>query len=438
MTWIRNNLATFMLFAFIVLTILLFATGKLRWSSREIRSSAESGSAEHGEAAEKKVKGGKVVLDAEDFKASGVVVAAVQTSSVGETLEAPGEVQSIQTRLAQITPAIPGVVRAIHRLAGDLVTRGTALCTIESAELGAARAELESALAERDVTQRNYERWKQLYEKGLRSQTELWAEEADYNKARLRVEAAAARLRALGLEPDTSSKDRLGLNNRYELRSPLSGVVLQQQLTVGQNVEQKDVLFTVADLSYVWVTAAVYEKDLAGLHRGTSAIIHLQSQSSEPMSLEGRVEYVGQQADLQTRTVSVRITVINRKEPGNGRGYVLRPGMFATVRFITGRRPNALTLPADAVQDLSGESIVFVQVGGAQNSHDGETNSGGKNGKKDEGRIYVFEPRVVTLGNSDGKLTEIVKGVQRGDQVVVHNAYLLKSELEKEKIGEED
>ena len=427
-----------MLFALIVLMILLFATGKLRWSSREVHSSAESSSAEHGEAAEKKVKGGKVVLDAEDFKASGVIVAAVQTSSVGETLEAPGEVQSIQTRLAQITPPIPGVVRAIHRLAGDPVTRGTALCTIESVELGAARAELESALAERDVTQRNYERWKQLYEKGLRSQTELWAEEADYNKARLRVEAAAARLRALGLDPDTSSKDRLGLNNRYELRSPLGGVVLQQQLTVGQNVEQKDVLFTVADLSVVWVTAAVYEKDLARLHRGMSAIIPLQSQSSEPMSLEGRVEYVGQQTDSQTRTVSVRITVINRKEPGNGRGYVLRPGMFATVRFITARRPNTLALPADAVQDLNGQSIVFVQVGEAQNSQDRETNSAGKNGKKDEGRIYVFEPRVVTLGNSDGKFTEIVKGVQRGDQVVVHNAYLLKSELEKEKIGEED
>ena len=427
-----------MLFAFIALTILLLATGKLRWSSREVRSSAESSSAEHGEAAEKKVKGGKVVLDAEDFKASGVVVAAAQTSSVGETLEAPGEVQSIQTRLAQITPPIPGVVRAIHRLAGDPVTPGIALCTIESAELGAARAELESALAERDMTQRNYERWKQLYEKGLRSQTELWAEEADYNKARLRVEAAAARLRALGLDPDTSSKDRLSLNNRYELRSPLGGVVLQQQLTVGQNVEQKDVLFTVADLSRVWVTAAVYEKDLPGLHNGTSATIYLQRQSSEPMSLEGRVEYVGQQADLQTRTVPVRITVINRREPGNGRGYVLRPGMFATVRFITGRRPNALALPADAVQDLNGESIVFVQVAGTQNVQDGDTNSGGKNGKKGEGRIYVFEPRVVTLGISDGKLTEIVKGVQRGDKVVVHNAYLLKSELEKEKIGEED
>ena len=436
MNWIKNHVAACLLFAFLALTILLFAAGKLRWSSPEVHSSTESKTAETGEAAEKKVKQGKVVLDAEDFKASGVEIGEVKQGNVGETLQSPGEVQPMQNRVALVTPPTPGIVRVIHKIAGDPTSVGGALCTIESAELGSSRAELEGALAERDVTQRNYERWKQLYEKGLRSQTEVWAAEADYNKARLRVEAASARIRALGLDASSSGGEKSGLSNRYELRSPLNGVVLQQQLTVGQNVEQKDVLFTVADLSTVWVTASVHEKDVASIRRGTAALIELQGQDGSPTSLEGYVDYVSQQQDQQTRTVPVRITVRNRGEGRASQGNVLRPGMFTTVRFITSRRAATLAVPANAVQELNGQTIVFVEVFTADaESEKADSNAGGQPSGES---AHTFEPRVVTLGKSDGKLTEIVKGLKAGEKVVVRNGFLLKSELEKEKIGDVD
>lgn len=435
MNWIRNHLAASMLVVVAVLTILLFATGKLRWSSTEVRPSPESNNSEHGEAAEKKVKQGKVVLDAEDFKASGIEVSEVKQANVGETLQSPGEVQPMQTRLAEVTPSISGIVRVIHKIAGDPISAGGALCIIESTELGSNRAELEGAIAERDVTQRSYERLKELYEKGLRSQTEVWSAEADYNKARLRVEAASAHIRALGLDA-SSSREQSGLSNRYELRSPLNGVVLQQQLTIGQNVEQKDVLFTVADLSSVWVSAAVHEKDVASIHRGTVALIEIQGQDGSPTSLEGSVDYISQQQDQQSRTVPVRITVRNRGQGRASQGNLLRPGMFTTVRFVTSHRAAALAVPASAIQEINGQSLVFVEVLTGEAENEKSDSSG--NGQRSSEAAHTFEPRSVQVGMSDGKLTEIVKGLKAGEKVVVRNAFLLKSEMEKEKIGEEE
>ena len=436
MNWIKNHIALTLLIVLIGLAAVLLGTGRLRWGSSDEHAAVQSGNSESNEALEKKVKQGKVVLDPEDFEASGVEVTEVRQSSIAETLHAPGEVQPIQTRLAQITPPVAGIVRAIHRITGDAIPAGEALATIESMELGSSRAEVQSALAEREVAQRNYERWKQLYEKGLRSQTELWAAEADYNKARLRVEAASAHLRALGLDPSSSTREQPGLSSRYELRSPLSGIVLQQQLTIGQNVEQKDVLYTVADLSTVWVSAAIHERDIASIHKGVAAFVDIQQQDGSTVSLPGQVDYISQQADQQTRTVPVRVTVKNRKEPRASQGYLLRPGLFATVRFITGRKTATLALPVDAVQELNGQNVVFVQL--STNDSPQRATPSNEPARQSDKPSYTFEPRVVTLGMSDGKMTEIVKGVKTGERVVVRNAFLLKSELEKEKIGDQD
>ena len=442
MTWIKRNLAVVLLVGTIVVLGILFLNGNLQWNKG---SAGRASRVESSEAAEKKVSHGKVILDQDDLRASGVLVAAVGNGNVHETLEAPGEIDVAQNHLAQVTPAISGRVRSIRRLAGDAVDAGSVLCTIESSELGGARADLQSAVAEAAVTKRNLDRLRQLFEKGLRSETEVWASEAEYNKARLHVDAASAHLRALGINPDEQASERSGdLINQYELRSPLAGTILQQQLTIDQNVEQKDVLFTVADLSSVWVNASVNERDVAKLRNGMSASVQVQTQAVSPVVLDGLVAYLGQQADQQTRTVPVRVVISNPRMKG---GFLLRPGMFTTVRFMTATKPGVITVPPDAVQEMDGQMVVFLQ---SSNARSEETSPENKQGTEDEGHkgekiakpkgepSVVFEPRVVTLGISDGKAVEIVKGLQRGDKVVIRNAFLLKSELEKEKIGDVD
>ena len=449
MTWIKQNLATVLLIAMLGVLGVLFFNGNIQWKRGPAHGTSHSEGTEASEAAEKKVSHGKVVLDQDDLRASGVLVAVVENGSVHETLDAPGEIEIAQNHLAQVTAPIPGRVRSISRLAGDAVDRGSVLCTIESAELGAARADLQSALAETAVTKRNLDRLQQLFEKGLRSESEVWASEAEYNKARLHVDAATAHLRALGINADEQASARSGdLMNQYELRSPLAGTILQQQLTIGQNVEQKDVVFTVADLSSVWVNASINERDVAKLRTGMSASVQVQAQVVSPVVLDGVVSYLGQQADQQTRTVPVRVVISNPRLKGGSRGFLLRPGMFTTVRFMTATKPGVITVPPDAVQEIDGQTVVFLQSLGArsgegsakskQGTEDDDERGAGKIVKSNGAPSVVFEPRVVTLGISDGKAVEIVKGLQRGDKVVIRNAFLLKSELEKEKIGDTD
>jgi cobalt-zinc-cadmium efflux system membrane fusion protein len=448
MTWIKRNPAAVLLVVTLGVLCVLFFNGNLQWNRGPAQRASHVEGTEAGEAAEKKVSHGKVVLDQDDLRTSGVLVAAVGNGSVHETLEAPGEIDVAQNHLAQVTAPIPGRVRSIRRLTGDAVDRGGLLCTIESAELGGARADLQSALAETAVTKRNLDRIRQLFEKGLRSESEVWASEAEYHKARLHVDAASAHLRALGINPDEQASERSGdLINQYELRSPLAGTILQQQLTIGQNVEQKDVLFTVADLSSVWVNASVNERDVAKLRNGMSASVQVQTQAVSPVVLDGLVAYLGQQADQQTRTVPVRVVISNPRLKDSNRGFLLRPGMFTTVRFMTATKPGVITVPPEAVQEIDGQTVVFLQSSGTRSEErSSEKQEATAEDEQRVGKIVkpkgepsvVFEPRVVTLGISDGKAVEIVKGLQRGDKVVIRNAFLLKSELEKEKIGDVD
>ena len=442
MTWIRRNLAAVVLAGIVVALVVLVLNGNLQWQHDVARQGEQAKGGEEGEAAEKRVSHGKVVLDENDLKASGIVVAAIREGTVSETLEAPGEVEIAQDHLAQVTPPIPGRIRVIHKVVGDAVSSDTVLCTIESAELGIARADLQSALAEAAVTDRNLGRIRQLYDKGLRSETEVLASEADSNKARLHVDAARAHLRAVGINPDEPAPEgSANLINQYELPSPIAGTILQQQLTIGQNVEQKDVLYVVANLSSVWINGSVNERDAFKLRNGMSATAEVQTQRASNAVVRGVVTYIGQQADQQTRTVPVRVLLSNPRLSGTSPGFVLRPGMFTTVRFITGTKSRVVTVPPEAIQEINGQSVVFVKsiearpkagVGGNKDKGNDET-------AKDAGTTsVVFEPRTVIVGTSDGSAVEIVKGLQRGEIIAIRNAFLLKSELEKEKIGDVD
>jgi cobalt-zinc-cadmium efflux system membrane fusion protein len=442
MNWLRHNVVAALLALALAVIVLLALTGHLHWSSSTaLSSSPGSSNAEtkprRGEEAaeESKVENGRVILDAEDYKVSDIIAAPVEQGGIEQMLEAPGEVQLPPTQNAQITPPIAGIIRSVNKVTGQNVRAGEALCSIESAELGTARAELQSALSERGVAERAYERWKQLYEKGLRSQTELWTTEAEFTRAKLRVEAAGARLRALGQNAVTDHMDAGALSNRYELRSPITGSVLQQQGSIGQNVESKDVLFTVGDLKSVWVTASVSERDMARLRTGMKAIV--MPAQAEGL-LEGHVQFIAQQADSQTRTVPVRIIVQNRaKSAGTGQ-FILTPGMFANVQFVTGKSSPTLTVPLEAVQELNGKHVVFVQTSTTKHRQPSHNSGPESDHNQETGSRHMFQPIEVELGSSDTQRIEILKGLKGGEKVVVKNAYLLKSELEKGKIGDVD
>ena len=231
----------------------LFATGRLQGhggTSTHVGDPSqahgeEGGKADHAEGGEARVKGDKVVLDAEVIKAAGIRGEPAAQGSVPVTLQLMGEVQLPDDRMAHVTPRVAGIVREIHRGRGDVIATGAPLLTVESTDVGEARAAYSAALRDVDIAEANVRYWearrqqgfdpaqdapapvgwveldqaigdyaaaltdkvlaernlarmRQLEERGLRSRTEVMASEADFNRAAVRVDATLRRLNVLG------------------------------------------------------------------------------------------------------------------------------------------------------------------------------------------------------------------------------------------------
>ena len=483
----RPNWAALALGVVALVGLALYATGRLEVHLRPGQQTHAHEDAAYGEGeAASRVKGDTAVLDGEAVSAAGITTAATTTGAVAVTVRLPGEVRPADERVAHVTPRVIGIVREVHRARGDRVAAGAPLLTLESPDLGESRAayasahtelqlaeanwtywqersaerfsprlsggapgwvELDQAIADHDAAQsekalaeRNTARMRELHEHGLRSRTELLQGEAELDratvkaaaaarrltvfgtvarnevtKARKRVEAAQTRVAAYGAADGTSAAaEASGVGTRLVIRSPLSGVVIERQVTVGETVEPTAKVFTVADLSEVWVVGAVHDREATTVRAGMASIVRIQGQEDAPLT--GRVVQVGPQVDEKTRTLPVRIAVRNRSAAGGPDDWVLRPGMFTTIDLETERKAAAVVVPASAIQTLDGKDTVFVET---------PLNSGA-----------AFERRPVRVGARDDRMAEVLEGLTAGERIVVANAYLLKSEFEKAKIGQ--
>lgn len=482
--------------------VLLFATGRLHFAGGSPNGSSadpnQQGAAEPREAASTgRIVGTSVVVDSATATSLRIETTPAVLGSISSSLRVAGEVRLAEDRTAHVTPRIPGTIREVHKSIGDPVSMGETMCTVESTELGQAKAACalacaEAAIAERNVdlwrqlrdqkakgesatfapsgwvdldqawadhlsagsestlAERLYSRSKELNEKGLRTTTELWTAESDSLKARLHVESSERRLAVLGVVADNAlararvqldaakgSLRAMGLSEeeikeaaacdgvakldgRYSVRSPIAGFVLDRHATLGENVEPKDHAFLVGDLSEVWVQASVHDRDVASVTEGMAAKVSVLGVSGEGFS--GTVGLVGRIVDEKTRTLQVRVVVKNAPADLARGNITLRPGMFATVDLEVARHDNTISVPTSALMTVDGESVVFVRVN-APHSVGAD--------------VTAYEKRVVQVGFRNERSVEIVKGVSAGDEVVVANAYLLKSEFERSRMEAE-
>ncbi len=427
MNWLKRNATVAAFLVAACAAGVLWSTGKLhvRWGEAEHGAGHDAHGDEAGEhrGEVSHVAGGKVTLDADVVKAAGIAIAPAVKGSVAASLRATGEVQFAEGRVAHVTSRVPGAIREVSKTLGDEVSAGTPLCTIESVELGEMRAKFVSALSERTLAERNYGRWKELFDKGLKTQNEFWSAENTFTRAKLDSEAAMGKLKALGVTDEEIAELEKGtaqsITNRYEVKSLIPGTVLERHATLGENIEPKDQIFLVADLSELWVEAAVYVKDLPQVRSGMPGVVRIQG--FPDAAFKGSVRYVGQRVDEKTRTAPLWITIKNEPAKAVEGKYALRPGMFVTVDLELSRKEDVLVAPLAAVQTVAGETVVFVQ---------GSPQAGAPQ------QSVTFERRGVELGARDGEVAEVLKGLEAGELVVVGNAYLLKSELEKSRIGE--
>ena len=288
--------------------------------------------------------------------------------------EFPATVQANHNELAEVTALIRGRVVRVSVDVGQDVRKGTLLALLHSVDLGVAEGEYLKAEARLEETERSHVRAEELYENKAVSLAELQRREAAMKAARAEV----------------------------PLRAPFDGRVITRNITRGEVVETNQKLFTVANLTDVWVIGNVPEKDVRLVSKDQHVSVVL---AAYPHAIfTGTITYIGDVLDPATRTMSLRVTVPNPDR-------LLKPEMFAIVSVLVTSNPDALSVPLAAVQDGPAGKMVFIQRG-----------------------VGTFEARTVMLGNEEGDVVRVLEGVKVGEQVVSKGSFALKSEMERHKI----
>ena len=324
-----------------------------------------------------------------------------------DVLSAPAELQLNGDRVAMVGPRVAGRVALIAVSMGDRVDAGTVLASIDSPDVGSLLASYASAQAAESVAQRTYQREKDLFARRISAEREVFAAEAELARATSERRTVESRLQALdvALPRAGSSSPASAL---LPIRSPIQGTVIERNAAIGAPVGPDAVLFTLADLSTLWLVARVSETTMRDIRRGDTVTVTLDALPDQRVS--GRVSYIGATVSDTTRTVDVRIDVPNRTGQ-------LKPGMFARAQLATrGARTgpsNQLLIPQIAVQELNRRRVVFVP-------------------RSDGG----FDVREVTVGASVGDDIEVLSGLKAGEAVVTTGSFTLKSQAVRGGAGE--
>jgi cobalt-zinc-cadmium efflux system membrane fusion protein len=352
---------------------------------------------------------GVVVLTVEQVHSAGIETAPVGFRPLADVIEATAVVEPVPDRTARIGSRVEGRVAWVGVNVGDTVRAGAVLARVDSPELGRAKADYLAALAGADVARQTAEREARLYRERISSER-VWREaEAAATRAAADRDAAEARLHALGItdaDLDALSSER-HYGSAFDVQTPIGGVVVDRQATLGTTVAATDVLFTVMDLRSVWIQVDAYDEQLVGLRVGQT--VHARTRAYPDRVFTGRIDNIGAVLDPATRAVKVRVVLPN----ADG---ALKPGMFADVdiEVTGGTGDSTLAVPVGAVQEDGGQTIVFVLTGERR-----------------------FERRVITAGSPGHEWVPVTRGLAPGDEVVVRGAFVLKSELRKGELGEE-
>lgn len=355
-----------------------------------------------------------VEIGAEAQKHIGLQVAPVALTQMTEYLQVTGTVQPIDNKVVHVRPLARGRLTGVSVRIGDRVRAGQELALMDNveasetaSELASARAELQRLKVQLAAHARQAERQRRLSEIGAAPVKEYEAVRAEQQamdesirSQESTVAGLNARLRRFGVSDAPLS----GIITTA-VRAPFAGVVTKAEAAIGSVIDSEDELFTIADISQVWVQAEVYEKDLGRVRIGQPAFIRVDTYPDVRFS--GKVTYISDLLDPQTRTARVRCEVANA-------GAKLKLDMFATVELPTTFSRTAVNVPTSAIQQLESNNVVFIRTTPTK-----------------------FEVRTVQLGNQVKEQVEITSGLKEGEPVVIQGAFHLKSVLAGKELGED-
>jgi len=339
---------------------------------------------------------------------------------IPEVVQVPGRVTVNENRTARVGAMVEGRVMYVYANVGDRVAREAKLAYLQSHEVDSARAEyarlnaeLTQRKAEREFARTTLGRVTRLHELKVASLEQVQRAKTDLRMAKAGVTAVLAdlgrleeRLDKLGVSAEGADEEyRRGKPLAYPeeqyrelvpVRAPVAGSVLQRFISPGMVVNPTSDLFEISDLTSLWVNAQVPERYLSHLQVGKPVHIQVRAYGNETFPAD--VSQIGDVLDPETRTILMRCQLDNEQ-------MRLKPEMYATISFTIDDAKKALVIPVTAIQDLNGESTVFVF---REPNH--------------------FEPRKVVVGVQAEGMAAVREGLAEGETVATEGSFLLKSE----------
>jgi cobalt-zinc-cadmium efflux system membrane fusion protein len=317
-----------------------------------------------------------------------LTVSPAQTELAGSRLELPGVVESDPARTAQVLPPLGGRVLELKVVLGERVARGQILALIDSPDLAQAYDDNDKAADAEVLTAKNLQRQEGQFKIGAASEEELDQARSDHTQAVAEYERTRARLSAIGASLDAKEHAR-----QLAVTAPVSGSITSLSTTRGSLInDPTQPIMAIADLSTVWVTALVPEKNLGAVHKGEDADVTLTAYPDQ--TLKGKVLFISDVLEPDSRRNKVRIAFANAQN-------LLKPNMFATVTLI-GSAQSHVVLPTSALLMNNDRTSVFVATA-----------------------PWTFERRTVATELEEGSTVTVTAGVSAGEQVVVKGGILL-------------
>lgn len=326
----------------------------------------------------------------------------VSRMELSDTLRVAGQVDFDEQRVTRIGATVTGRVTELTAMLGQQVKVGDTLAVLNSTELGAAQLAYMKARAQAQLNERNVERAQQLFAADVIGSAELQRRESELSISRAEMRAAADQLRVLGVSSKSLEKltSTGAINSVSPVVATMAGTVVERLVAQGQVVQPSEVMFTVADLSRVWVEAEVPEQQAAAVRPGQTIQVEIPALGQQ---LTAKLIFIADTVNPTTRTIMVRSELDNSDRS-------LKPAMLATV-LIQGRPTARLAVPDTAIVRENNKDYLFVEVGPQQ-----------------------FKLTEVALGPAIGTMRPVLGGVAEGTKVVTEGAFHLNNERKRKEL----
>lgn len=339
-----------------------------------------------------KPKNKEVSVDKAVSKALGIKTQIVELKNIDETIVTTGQIEEIPKNHFDINTPVQGTISSLLVDLGSKVGAGQSVASIQSTEIAKLQAEIDQTKAELELAQSNFSREQVLFEKGISAKKDFEASKALLTSTEAKLKAFESNLKILtGLATS-------GEQGTFQIKSRKSGTIVERHVTVGQVVGANQLLFHAIDLSKLWASANIYEKDINKVSLGQNVFVTLDGSPKE--SYEGKLTYIGSIIDEKSRTLPVKTELINTKD-------TLKPGAFVQLVIHTNKKKDAILIPSSAIVDIDEEKeeehkhIVYIKEGDS------------------------YKPRNIKVIKHDKEYTEVISGLMTGDLLVVDGGYQL-------------